>query len=308
MSYHLNNLKCYFTLQIFTQTSKEDSILNRENTFNNLNLLTSLTSKCDYSEDYVLICHNIAFHTGFNYERISYDVKEVYKSSDNKIKWINNYFKELILSFSYLQSQSENEFLNLLTKYNATYLIFPFLFKGYKFFGGDIYGKMKKLYAILKPLAYKCEFILDRIIIANYFDSVLLNFNGNLKELKTDIEKQLQKIYKTIELGFKKVSIHTLKEDTNKFIGKELLITGKITKVKVNLTKNNTKWAAVTIKKESDFLDFNLYSDKYQELKQFLKTGNNIQIYLKVNLGWTNNEGETTKPRLDILDMHIVSN
>ena len=64
----------------------------------------------------------------------------------------------------------------------------------------------------------------------------------------------------------------------------------------------------ISLKKDNDILGFNLYSDKYLELKQYLKIGNNIQIYLEVHPGWANNEGETTKPRLHILDMHLVYN
>ncbi len=78
MSYHLSNLKYYFTNQIFFKTSKNDPL--RENFINNLNLLTSLSSKCEYTVDYVLICHNIAFHTGYNYIRVKNDIIDIYKN------------------------------------------------------------------------------------------------------------------------------------------------------------------------------------------------------------------------------------
>lgn len=189
---NMEKIKSYFMYQMYVYSEPEQTESNIENVsniFKSIYLIINDLKKLN--EDSVLIYHNNAYIKGYNYRTLE-DVKEVFKKSDNKVDWIKKYISELHTSFSSMKKfeNSDNFYAKKLAKINASAFIYPFVLKGYKYFG-DNCNKLNTLFNILEVLTFRARLINSRANIQERLNSILFNFKGDLINLKQEIKGKL---------------------------------------------------------------------------------------------------------------------
>ncbi len=85
---------------------------------------------------------------------------------------------------------SDNFYAKKLSKINAPAFIYPFVIRGYKYFGDDS-SKLNTLFNILEVLTFRARLINSRANIQERLNSILLNFKGDLINLKKEIKSKL---------------------------------------------------------------------------------------------------------------------
>ena len=189
---NMEKIKSYFMYQMYVYSEPEETESNIENVSNIFKLIYLIINDFKrLNEDSVLIYHNNAYIKGYNYRTLE-DVKEVFKKSENKIKWIKKYISELHTSFSNMKKfeKSTDLYARKLSKINAPAFVYPFVIKSYKYFGDDD-DKLKTLFKILEVLTFRARLINSRANIQERLNAILLNFKGDLIKLKSDIKKKL---------------------------------------------------------------------------------------------------------------------
>jgi len=143
------------------------------------------------NEDSVLIYHNNAYIKGFAYRTLD-DVKDAFKSSDNKIEWIKFYVEELHTTFSNVKKfeVSDDLFAQRLNELGTPAFIYPFIIKGYKYFIEDK-AKLNQLFNILEVITFRARLINSRANIQERLNAILLSFNGDLSDLLEKVKKKL---------------------------------------------------------------------------------------------------------------------
>jgi uncharacterized protein with ParB-like and HNH nuclease domain len=189
---NMEKIKSYFMYQMYVYSKPEETETNIENIsniFKSIYLLINDLKKLD--EDSVLIYHNNAYIKGYNYRKLE-DVKEVFKKSDKKIEWIKNYISELHTSFANMKKfeGADNDYSHRLIELNAPAFVYPFILRGYKFFGEDD-EKLNALFHVLEILTFRAKLINSRANIQERLNAILLSFDGDLNVLVTDIRKKL---------------------------------------------------------------------------------------------------------------------
>tara|TARA_B110000285_G_C15097174_1_gene602753 strand:- start:156 stop:1898 length:1743 start_codon:yes stop_codon:yes gene_type:complete len=189
---NMEKIKSYFMYQMYVYSDPEETesnIENISNIFKSIYLIINDFKKLN--EDSILIYHNNAYIKGYNYRTLEH-VKEVFKKSEDKIEWIKEYISELLTSFSNMKKfeNSKNYYAGKLEELDAPAYIYPFIIKGYKFFGEDD-KKLDTLFNLLEVLTFRAKLINSRANIQERLNSILLNFNGDLLDLKTKIKNKL---------------------------------------------------------------------------------------------------------------------
>lgn len=189
---NMERIKSYFMYQMYVYSEPEQTESNIENISNIFKLIYLIINDLkDLNEDSVLIYHNNAYIKGYNYRTLE-DVKEIFKKSDNKIEWIKKYITELHTSFSNMKKyeNSDNYYALKLAKLSTPAFIYPFIIKGYKYLGDDS-SKLNTLFNILEVLTFRARLINSRANIQERLNSILLNFDGDLLQLKNEIKNKL---------------------------------------------------------------------------------------------------------------------
>jgi len=189
---NMEKIKSYFMYQMYVYSDPEETESNIENVSDIFKLIYLIINDFKkLNEDSVLIYHNNAYIKGYNYRTLD-NVKEVFKKSENKIKWIKDYISELYNSFFNMKKfeSSSDFYAKKLSKMNAPAFVYPFIIKGYKFFGDDN-SKLNTLFNLLEILTFRARLINSRAKIQERINAILLNFKGNLVELKSNIKKKL---------------------------------------------------------------------------------------------------------------------
>lgn len=189
---NMEKIKSYFMYQMYVYSDPEETESNIENVSNIFKLIYLIINDFKrLNEDSVLIYHNNAYIKGYNYRTLE-DVKEVFKKSENKIDWIKKYISELHTSFSNMKKfeKSTDFYARKLSKISAPAFVYPFVIKGYKYFGDDD-AKLNTLFNILEVLTFRARLINSRANIQERLNALLLNFKGDLIKIKSDIKKKL---------------------------------------------------------------------------------------------------------------------
>jgi uncharacterized protein with ParB-like and HNH nuclease domain len=189
---NMEKIKSYFMYQMYVYSDPEEIESNIENVSNIFKLIYLIINDLkNLNEDSVLIYHNNAYIKGYSYRTLE-DVKEVFKKSEDKIKWIKGYITELHTSFSNMKKfeNSKNYFASKLGELNAPAFVYPFIIKGYKFFGEDE-EKLNTLFNLLEMLTFRAKLINSRANIQERLNLILLNFNGNLILLIMEVKRKL---------------------------------------------------------------------------------------------------------------------
>jgi len=193
---NMEKIKSYFMYQIYVYSDPEETESNIEyiaNIYKSIYL--TINDLKSLNEDSILIYHNNAYIKGFAYRTLD-DLKEVFKKSDDKVKWIKEYISELYTSFANLKQfeSLQEEFSGKLKSLTIPAYIYPFIIKGYKYFGDNI-QKLSILFRILEIVTFRAKLVNSRANINERLNSILLNFEGDLTQLNDDIREKLNEAW-----------------------------------------------------------------------------------------------------------------
>jgi uncharacterized protein with ParB-like and HNH nuclease domain len=188
---NMEKIKSYFMYQMYVYSLPEEIESNIENVSNIFKSIYLLINDLKLNEDSILLYHNNAYINGFNYRTLN-DVKNVFKHSEDKVEWIKIYINELHTTFSNIKKfeRTQIHYAGKLKNLKIPAYIYPFIIKGYKFFGSDD-RKMNTLFNLLEIITFRAKLINSRANIQERLNNILLNFNGNLIDLIRDIKNKL---------------------------------------------------------------------------------------------------------------------
>ncbi len=189
---NMEKIKSYFMYQMYVYSTPEEIETNIEsisNIFKHIYLI--INDLKSINEDSILIYHNNAYVKGFAYRTLD-DVKDTFKKSDNKIKWIKSYIEELHTTFSNIKKFeiSNDPFAQRLNDLGTPAFIYPFVIKGYKYFEDDV-TKLKLLFNLLEIVTFRAKLINSRANIQERLNTILLSFAGDLVDLLKKIKNKL---------------------------------------------------------------------------------------------------------------------
>lgn len=193
---NMEKLKSFFMYQIYVNSSAIETEGNVEQISNFFKeIYKTIYDINQLDEDSILIYHCQAFlNKSYNYKSLE-DIKKELKESNDRIQWIKEFCRNLSLTFSNIKKVQSNNcyyYKKLLSLSNdhIPAFIYPFIIKGYKFFGDET-AKLDKLFHILEVLTFRYELISSRAEIDSRLSDILKNFDGNLETLKESIHKKL---------------------------------------------------------------------------------------------------------------------
>jgi len=190
---NMEKLKSYFMYQMYVYSPSDETETNIEyisNIFKQIYLI--IKDLKDIDEDSILIYHCYAYIKGYAYRTIS-DIKETFKkSTKDKVEWIKSFVDELHNSFSNLKKfeQTNLQYANDLKKLKIPAFAYPFIVKGYKYFG-DSEEKLNHLFNILEILVFRYQLINSRADINSRLNDILKKFNGDLDKLAQDLKNKM---------------------------------------------------------------------------------------------------------------------
>jgi len=193
---NMEKIKSYFMYQMYVYSKEEETETNIEHISNIFKLIYLIINDLkNLKEDAILIYHNNAYIKGFAYRTLE-DIKIDFKNSNDKIQWIKDYISELHTTFSNMKKfeKSQNIYAIYLQKLEIPAFIYPFIIKGYKYFGDDN-NKLNELFHILEILTFRAKLINSRANIQERLNKILLNFKGDVNKLKQDIKHKLNETW-----------------------------------------------------------------------------------------------------------------
>jgi len=198
---NMEKLKSYFMYQMYVNSPADETDSNIENVSNHFKeIYKNVYDIKGLDEDSILIYHCFAYlNVSFNYRNID-DIKKELAQSKDKIKWINDFSRELSTSFANLKELQSNdsEFYKKLFKVRGKEslpaFIYPFIIKGYKYIGKDS-EQLNKLFHILEILAFRYQLISSRADINSRLVDCLRNFKGDVESLKISIKNKLNETW-----------------------------------------------------------------------------------------------------------------
>ncbi len=198
---NMEKLKSYFMYQMYVNSSADETNKNVENVSNHFKeIYRNAYDIQGLDEDSILIYHcNAYLEVSYNYRNLD-DIKKELSRSEDKIKWINDFSRELSMTFANLKVlQSNNlEYYKKLYKVRGkdslSAFVYPFIIKGYKYLGQDS-DRLNKLFHILEILAFRYQLMSSRAEINSRLSDCLRKFNGDVDALKTDIQTKLNETW-----------------------------------------------------------------------------------------------------------------
>ena len=189
---NMEKIKSYFMYQMYVYSTPKEVEVNIESISNIFKLIYLIINDLKkINEDSILIYHNNAYIKGFAYRTLD-DVKDDFKSSDNKIEWIKSYVEELHTTFSNVKKfeVSNDLFAQRLNQLGTPAFIYPFIIKGYKYFVEDE-TKLNQLFNVLEVITFRARLINSRANIQERLNLILLSFNGDLPDLLENVHNKL---------------------------------------------------------------------------------------------------------------------
>ncbi|MCW3072147.1 MAG: hypothetical protein JWO44_2037 [Bacteroidetes bacterium] len=142
------------------------------------------------NEDSVLVYHcNSFLGGGYNYS--IGDIKRIFKDGKDKVEWIKSFVQELHTTFSNIKKfeKSNDSYALQLEKLGIPAYIYPFIIKGYKYFG-DNKDKLSSLFHLLEIVVFRDNLINSRADIYSRLNNVLMNFTEDLNELRESFKNR----------------------------------------------------------------------------------------------------------------------
>lgn len=190
---NMEKLKSYFMYQLYVYSPADEVDTNIKSISKVFELIYLLINDLhSLNEDSVLIYHcNAYLRKGYNYRTIE-DVKEEFTNSQDKVFWIKEFVGELHTSFSNIKKMesSQSSYLQDLRQLSIPAFPFPFIIKGYRYFGDDN-CKLDSLFHLLEILVFRYRLINSRADIISRLNEILLQFDGNLEKLRRHLRNKL---------------------------------------------------------------------------------------------------------------------
>lgn len=190
---NMEKLKSYFMYQMYVYSSENETDTNIENISNIFKDIYKLINDIKLDEDSILIYHNQAYIKGYPYRTLE-DLKDEFKKADseNKIIWIKEYISELHTTFSNIKKFElfNGEYKNYLEMLGIAAFIYPFIIKGYKYYGDDT-KKLNELFKVLEMVLFRAKLINSRANIQERLNKILLDFDGDIGTLTENIKTKL---------------------------------------------------------------------------------------------------------------------
>ena len=192
---NMEKLKSYFMYQMYVESPSEETDANVEQIANYFkDIYKTIYDIKNVSEDSILIYHCFAYlNVAFGYRNMDDIKNEIKKSSDAK-KYMADFSRDLSITFANLkrlQSCKCYYYLKLCRiSQSLPAFIYPFIIKGYKFFGDDDH-KLNQLFQILETLVFRYYLISSRADINSRMSDVIREFNGDLNKLRESLQKKM---------------------------------------------------------------------------------------------------------------------
>lgn len=188
---YMEKLKSYFMYQMYVYSQEGETDTNIENISNIFKDIYKLINDIKLEEDSILNYHNQAYIKGYAYRNLE-ELKDEFKKSNNKIIWIKEYISELHTTFSNIKKfeNFKSEYKNYLENLGISAFIYPFIIKGFKYFGDDSF-KLNELFKILEIVLFRAKLINSRANIQERLNKILLDFDGDIDILREDIKNKL---------------------------------------------------------------------------------------------------------------------
>ncbi len=196
---NLEKIKSYFMYQIYINSKENETEINIKSVSNIFEKIYLKAKDLSIDEDSVLVYHCNAYINGYSYRSIE-DIKNILKSSKDKVEFIIDFVKSLHISFSnmkYLEENSKNKYLNRLKQIGIPSYIYPFLIKGLRYLNEE--ADRSDLYDIMEKVVFRYKLVNTRADIKSRLNEILLKFyNVNEKcfDEKGNIEWLRKAIYK----------------------------------------------------------------------------------------------------------------
>lgn len=192
---NMEKLKSYFMYQMYVYSNEDETDTNIENISNIFKDIYKLINDLKLDEDSILIYHNQAYIKGYPYRTLE-DLKDEFKKNTDKISWIKGYISELHTTFSNIKKFElfRNEYKDYLENLGISAFVYPFIIKGFKFFGDDS-SKLGELFKVLEIVLFRAKLINSRANIQERLNKILLDFEGDVDTLKEDIKNKLNETW-----------------------------------------------------------------------------------------------------------------
>lgn len=201
---NMERLKSYFMYQLYVFSKPEEADSNIEYIANLFKAIYGLINDIkDLDEDSVLIYHCNTYVKGFDYRNIE-DIKAAFKNSPNKVKWINTFVEELHTTFSNMKKleNSKSIYYSLLKRLKMPSFVYPFLIKGYKYFGDDT-DKLNDLFKVMEVLVFRYAVIRSGATINSRLNQILLQYTGPNTDLRNSLKTKLNQEHHWSDVRFK---------------------------------------------------------------------------------------------------------
>ncbi|QEN07328.1 DUF262 domain-containing protein [Oceanispirochaeta crateris] len=192
---NMEKIKSYFMYQMYVFSATEDVEANIEYIANIFKSIYLIINDLDQlTEDSILFYHNNAYINGFTYRNLE-DVKNKFKKSNDKVQWIKQYVEELHRSFSNIKKfEISNEvFANKIERLNIPAYVYPFIIKAYKY--NDVSNELNDLFQIMEIVTFRAKLINSRANIQERLNTILLEYSGDNKKLRSEIKIQLNQTW-----------------------------------------------------------------------------------------------------------------
>lgn len=191
---NMEKLKSYFMYQMYVYSNENETDANIENISNIFKDIYKLINDIKLDEDSILIYHNQAYIKGYPYRTLE-DLKDEFKKAnpENKVTWIKEYILELHATFSNVKKFElfNSEYKNYLDILGISAFIYPFIIKGFAYFGDDD-KKLNELFQILEIVLFRAKLINSRANIQERLNKILLDFNGDILMLRESVINKLK--------------------------------------------------------------------------------------------------------------------
>ena len=188
---NMEKLKSYFMYQMYIYSKEDETDTNIESISNIFKDIYKLINDIKLDEDSILIYHNQAYIKGYPYRTLQ-DLKDEFKKATNKIDWIKEYITEIHTTFFNIKKfeHFDSEYKNYLENLGISAFIYPFIIKGFKYFGNDNI-KLNELFKVLEIVLFRAKLINSRANIQERLNKILLDFDGDIDILRENVKEKL---------------------------------------------------------------------------------------------------------------------